>query len=62
MPDLSRPRCIDGKLYCWDRGSKEIVEVQITPVNLSRCDKQVIAAFIEDGSSLGEDDDAYTRR
>jgi hypothetical protein len=62
MPDLSRPRQIGGKLYCWDRASKEIVEIKITAVDLARCGKQVLAAFVEDDSSLGEDDDAYTRR
>jgi hypothetical protein len=62
MPDLSAPRMVDGKLYCWDRAAKEIVEIKLTPVDLAGCGKRVLAAFVEDGSSLGEDDDAYTRR
>jgi hypothetical protein len=62
MPDLSRPKYVDGKLYCWDRNRKEIVEIQIIPVDLAGCDKQIIAAFVEDGSSLGENADDYTRR
>jgi hypothetical protein len=62
MPDLSCPKYIGGKLYCWDRSNKEIVEIQIAPVNLARCDKQIIAAFVDDGSRLGEDGDGFTRR
>lgn len=61
MPDLSRPRQVNGRLYCWDRACKEIVEVMLVPVDMADCDKRVIAAFVEDGSHLGEDDDAYIR-
>jgi hypothetical protein len=62
MPDLSRPRQINGKLYCWDRAHKELVEIVLIPVDLAGCDRQIIAAFVEDGSDLGEDSDAYIRR
>jgi hypothetical protein len=58
MPDLSKPKYVGGKLYCWDRNRKEIVEIQIIPVDLADCGKQIVAAFVEDGSSLGEDGDA----
>jgi hypothetical protein len=56
VPDLSKPRCVGGKLYCWDRNRKEIVEIQTVPVDIAGCDKQIIAAFAEDGNSLGEDE------
>jgi hypothetical protein len=55
MPDLSRPKYINGKLYCWDRAGKEIVEIRIIPVDFTGSDRQILAAFVEDGSSLGED-------
>jgi hypothetical protein len=52
VPDLSRPRYVDGRLYCWDRANKEIVEIQIVPVDFTGCDRRVLAAFVEDGGSL----------
>jgi hypothetical protein len=62
VPDLSIPKMVDGKLYCWDRANKEIVEINMTPVNLAHCSKRIIAAFVDDGSSLGDDAGTYIGR
>jgi hypothetical protein len=51
MPDLTKLRKVNGRLYCWDRAGREIVELKISSVDLSCCGKDVIAAFVEDGGT-----------
>jgi len=48
MPDLSRCRQIDGKLYCWDKSKRELVEIREYPVNSVEVLKEYFRTILEE--------------
>lgn len=51
MPNLSRCKQKDGKLYCWDHEIKAIVGVILTPLKLSEVPSSIIEDFIDDSTT-----------
>ena len=49
MPNLSKCKQKDGKLYCWDSESGQLVIVEIKPISISQAPEEIILDFIKDG-------------
>jgi len=56
MPNLSRCKQKDEKLYCWDNQEKRFVEVKLTPLDTHDVPAEVIEEMLEEliGSCGGE--------
>ncbi|MDR0473592.1 MAG: hypothetical protein LBH43_07980 [Treponema sp.] len=46
MPNLTKWVRYDGRIYCWDESSNEVVEVKITDVPLDKVPKEVLFAML----------------
>lgn len=46
MPDLTKWVRCDGKIYCWDKAAKKVVDVRITDIPFDQVPKDVFAAMI----------------
>jgi hypothetical protein len=46
MPDLTNWVRCDGKIYCWDKTEKKVVEAKLTELRLEDIPREVLAAML----------------
>ena len=46
MPDLSKCVRYEGKIYCWDKAGKTVVEVKITDIPLNEVPEDVLVIML----------------
>jgi hypothetical protein len=48
MPELTKWTRFDGRIYCWDKTARKVVELKITDIPLDQVPNDVLVAMIEE--------------